>query len=331
MRLDIGSDLESALAELGQPVSAEPARRRIERATATRARDAAREAAAAWPEPWAPDWIDDVIRAGGLRGLDEAQARDLVESVRSVLGVLDPGAATPVSRVELAARLLGSAHALDPGTRLEAATTRALRHRTGPAASRELWEQAGAHLDLTSGPALIWRLPLLASCELTPITESATTLGLPLHLSRFALERHPVQVEAGVGILVVENPRLVEAAAQANSPQSVIAANGNPSGAVQLLLHQLLEAGASLRYHGDFDAAGLAMCARMAQSGLRPWRMDASDYLEALASADASGVDLPRDADVAGPTPWDRQLQEEFDRDRRIIHEERLLPALLSG
>ncbi|HEX6420788.1 MAG TPA: TIGR02679 domain-containing protein, partial [Acidimicrobiales bacterium] len=134
--LGLGDDLPAALDRLGHPVSAEPGRRRAERAVARAARDAARTEAAAWPEPWATTWIDEVIRAGGLRGCDAEGAVALVRAVRAIVDHLDSataagGDAAPVGRVELAARLFGSAHALDTGTRLEAAATRALAYRLG--------------------------------------------------------------------------------------------------------------------------------------------------------------------------------------------------------
>lgn len=128
---------------------------------------------------------------------------------------------------------------------------------------------------------------------------------------------------------MVENPYIVEAATQADAPTAVVAANGNPSNAVRLLLTQLVGAGATVRYHGDFDTAGLAMCACMAALGLTPWRMDAADYRAALADADDADVELPVDAAPPGPTPWDPSLQATFDRRRLIVHEERLLPSLL--
>lgn len=177
----------------------------------------------------------------------------------------------------------------------------------------------------------MWRLPLRGSSGLFPLTDQATELGVPVHLTQLALRRHPVAVEPGTVILVAENPRVAEAAAQTGSPTAVVAANGNPSGAVRLLLRQLLDSGAELRYHGDFDAAGLAMCARMAALGLTPWRMGEADYLAALEEADRAGVELPLDPAAPGPTPWDPSLRDAFDHHRRVVHEERLLPELLGG
>ena len=331
IRLGVGHDLASALAEFGQPVSQERAARRAARAERREAHAAARKEAGRWPEPWAAEWIDDVIRAGLLRGFDREQAGALLHQVRRILDrlELDRNRHARTSRVDLAAQLLGSAHALDTGTRLEAAIARALRFQLGPAEGRELWEQAGIHLDLTSAPVLTWGLPLNQGCSLSPLAAAATRAGVPLHLSRFALERHPAAVSQGVRLLVVENPRIVEAAAQARSPTPVISTHGQPASSVLLLLEQLREAGAELRYHGDFDAAGLAICERMTRLGLRPWRMNASDYCGALAAAETEGAELPLDMHPAGPTPWDPGLRGVFEWERRIVHQERLLPELI--
>lgn len=346
-RLGLGPDLADALAVLGHPVSEEPARARSERRLGRNARAAARAGAAGWPEPWSGSWIDEVVRAGILRGLDVEHAVAFVRSVRRVLdhldeavdeGAVDEGAvddevvrceARPRhSRLDVAAAVLGSSHALDTGTRLEAAATRALAHRLGPAPARDLWERAGAHLDLTSGPVLTWNLRLVPTHPLAPLLAASTAAGVPVHLTQFALRRHPLDRLVEGDVLLVENPRIAEAAAQLAFHRTVVATNGNPSGAVQLLVDQLLATGATLRYHGDFDTAGLALCARMARLGVQPWRMTAADYEDACDVAAASGVDLPLDDGSVPATPWDPHLQASFERRRQVIHEERLLPAL---
>lgn len=329
VRLGIGDDLAGGLAVLGYPVSDQPAQRRAKRAERQETRRAVRAIARTWPESWAPKWIDSVIRAGVLRDFDTGQARTLLHQVRSVLDYLEHDHPAPISRVDLAAQVLGSAHALDTGTRVEAAVTRALGFSLGAASGRDLWARAGVHFDLTSAPVLTWRLPMTNDCRLEPLVAAARHAGIPLHLSRFALEKHPASVPRGSAILVVENPRVVEAAAQSRTSTPIVSTNGQPSSAVLLLLTQLREAGAELRYHGDFDAAGLAICERLTRLGLRPWRMDVADYRHALATADAEGAVLPTDANAAGPTSWDPNLQHVFDRERRIVHQERLLPILI--
>lgn len=328
-RLGIGEDLTSALAALGHEVSDEPARRRADRAERQEARRVARTIAGEWPEPWAKEWIDDVIRAGVLRGFDRDQSCGLLRQVRAVLDYLERERPVPISRVDLAAHVLGSSHALDTGTRVEAAVARALAFKIGPSDHRDLWSQAGVHFDLTSAPVLTWRLPLNADCGLEPVSAAAWAQGIPLHLSRFALESHPASVPKGTRVLVVENPRLVEAAAQRGSATPVVSTNGQPSSTVLLLLTQLLDVGAELRYHGDFDTAGLAICERLMSFGIVPWRMSAADYRAALAAADAEGAALPVETRAPGPTPWDPELREVFDRERRVVHQERLLPELI--
>jgi len=199
----------------------------------------------------------------------------------------------------------------------------------GPTDHRDLWAQAGVHLDLTSAPALTWKLPLSDECGLARLAAAAADRGIPLHISRFSLEAYPAIVPRGSRILVVENPRVVEAAAQMRAATPVVSTNGRPSSTVLLLLAQLREAGAELRYHGDFDAAGLAICESLTRLGLVPWRMTAADYLAALAAADDQGAVLPQDPYPPGPTHWDPALRRTFDRERRIVHQERLLPGLV--
>ncbi|MPY95675.1 MAG: DUF2399 domain-containing protein [Acidimicrobiia bacterium] len=340
--LGVGADLPAALAALGHPMSTAPAARRAERAGARVAKEAAKAEAATWPEPWAVSWAEEVVRSGALGGLDRAAAVRLVRSVRTVLDRL-AAADAPVSRADLAAEVLGSSHALDRGTRLEAAVTKALvarggsagagdvlesaGGRSGQAAGREAWRRAGAHLGQVSAPALVWNLRVEGG--LGRLCAVATELGVPVHLSQLALRAHPVAAP-GAEVLVVENPRVAEAAAQAGSWRAVVATNGNPSGAVQLLVSQLVGSGAGLRYHGDFDAAGLAICGRMASAGCVPWQMGSADYLAAVAVAERDGVVLPVDDRPAPPTPWDPALRDAFDRCRRIVHEERLLGDLLA-
>ncbi|MDZ7678745.1 MAG: DUF2399 domain-containing protein [Acidimicrobiales bacterium] len=328
VRLGVGSDLADALAHLGHPISDAPEAQRQRHRLQRAAREAARAEAVRWPEPWTEEWIDETIRAGVLRGFDPEAAVTLIRQVRDVLDTLDHGG-RPLSRNELAAQVCGSAHALDPGTRLEAAATRALVKRSGPAHDRELWTAAGAHLDLTSAPALTWNLPL-ADSPLATTVRAATEAGLPVHLTRFALERFPAVTAAlSTSVLVVENPRLVEAAAQSVLPLAVLATNGQPSSTVTLLVHQLIGSGGSLHCHADFDPAGLAICSRLAEGGVSPWHMTATHYRTQVRDAERSGVDLPETIGVAPPTPWDPALSTAVTELRRAVHEERLLPDLL--
>ena len=327
IELEVGPDLPTALRNLGFAPSPDRAQRRAARLERTEALAAARSAVSSWPEEWAAGWIDDVVRAGSLSGLDARQAVTQVESVRRLLDELDLSSSErSISRTDLAAQVLGSSHALDAGTALEAMVSRALAHEyVEREAADDAWELAGVHSDQVSGAALTWALPVLPTSGLHPLVAAAADTHVPVHLTRYALASHPVHVEAGTTILVSENPRVVEAAAQRGSMRGTITTNGNPSAAVRLPIDQVLGCGARLLYHGDFDAPGLAICARMHHAGLHPWRMDTHHYEAAVEMALADGVVLPVETRRVGATPWDPALESAMERAGRIVHEERLL------
>ena len=328
---EVGDDLGDALTRLGHPPSPDAARRRTARARSGAARDALERAVASWKEPWAASWAESIVRAGLLGDLNGDAADGLVADVRNLLDHLDLVEPPGASRTEVAAKLFGSAHALDPGTRLAAFATHALRQRVGPLEGRELWEKAGILADRVSAPALTWALPVVGSSPLNELIRAASAGALPLHVSLMALQCHPVSVPRGARVLVVENPRLVEAAAERNLAGCVVASNGNPSTAVTTLLRQLQRSGASIGYHGDFDAPGIAICRRMRELGCIPWMMDSSDYEDAIRLAERADVRLEPDPKDCGATPWDPTLQTVFGSHRLIVHEEFVLDHVLDG
>ncbi|MCY4102845.1 MAG: DUF2399 domain-containing protein [bacterium] len=331
VRRNVGDDLCDAISRLGHPPSAAEAERRAAQARARTARAALAGAIECWGEPWAPEWAADVQRSGIIGGLDSEAVAGLAADVRRLLDHLEGFAPEGACRTEIAATLFGSAHALDRGRKLATAAESALRHRIGGTGrqGRDLWEAAGVLADRVSAPVLTWALPATGTSPLDAQIRAATSGALPVHLNLVALQKYPVGVPAGTPVLVVENPRLVEAAAERQQPGGVVTTNGNPTTAVRTLLGQLQFSGARLLYHGDFDAAGLAICRRMHADGCEPWLMDASDYEEAIAMAAQSAVRLERESRDCGPTPWDPALQEAVELHRLIVHEEFVLDRVL--
>ena len=359
----IGGDLTEALTLLGHPPSKEAAQRRTDQARSTSARAALRDRVASWPEPWAISWADGLTRAGLLKGLGGGEVERLTVDVRRLLDRLDelelrrtigrgdrkavdpapcaspsgshsshrPLEPVGVSRTELAAELFGSSHALDQGTKLASFVSRALQYRLGVGLDgRKLWEASGIQADRVSAPALTWAVPATGGSALDRAIRASARGRLPLHISLLAILRHPVEVPAGTPVLVVENPRLVEAAAERGLGCCVVAANGNPATAVTTLVGQMQQSGARVWYHGDFDAAGIAICRRMHEMGCTPWMMDARHYEQAVRLAGSSLVQLERSAKGCGPTPWDPGLEAAFNDRRLIVHEEFVLDGVLS-
>lgn len=329
-RHGVGDDLPGALATLGFPVPVDVLERRAVRERAAQARAAFREAVAAWPASlgeWRAGWADAVVRAGLLAGLDAGGAMIAADRVRQVLVAADAASASGdvSSRTEIAARVLGSAHALDPGTRLHGLVDRALSHAGNAGPDR--WERVGLAPDLVSAPVLVWDLD-----GRHPVVAAAREACEPVHLSSLLLRGvSPPDLVSDRPVLTVENPRVVEAAAQRGHRGPLVCANGNPSGAVRVLLRHLLEAGVTVLYHGDFDAAGLAICGRMHALGATPWQMGSADYADAVAAGERDGLVLPRDPSPAPATPWDPSLRTAFDDRRAVVHEERLVDDLLSA
>ncbi|MDD7924254.1 DUF2399 domain-containing protein [Actinomycetospora chibensis] len=324
----LGTDLPSVLAAAGHTPSG-----RKEARDAGRSRRAERDAVLdelardrLGEEPWTATW------ATSMRRLlpDAQQAREAVEVVARVLDEADRADGRR-SRGEIAARTVpGGAHGLDRGARARAWVRAALAHRAGGDPTRDdpnMWDAAGLPGDVVSAPVLTWALPLCGD-GVAAAVRGMTAAGAPAPLTTLTIRELDVVVPSGTVVLSVENPRLLEAAAQQRLPAAVVCTNGEPTRGVTMLLQALTDAGAHVRHHGDFDAAGLRIAARLHARSVTPWCMDAADYRAAVAQAE--GVELPRvDPDTVSPTPWDPALRDEMRRHGRAVEEERVMDEVL--
>lgn len=341
--IGVGGNLDRALDRLGATASAE---RRAARGEAQRRREArARvdELIAEWmrecprsdpsPDHWLCDWADWLFRSGSMADADADSASQLLANVRKLIAFTN-AANPPLARNDLAARLYGSAHALDDGGTLERCTRRALWHQMNCSPdyerARAVWHAASISTDRVSTPVLCWRLPLNRQSALGGICHAASAADVPLHLSALALDNHPISYTPGAQpLLVVENPRLLEAAAERGLRQAMVTTNGNPSSTVVSLLQAAIDQGITVYYHGDFDSAGIAICRRMMALGAEPWHMNAGDYAAAIHKARDANVLLPSDSTACGDTPWDPALQTQMQSHRSVVHEEFLIDEIL--
>ncbi len=89
------------------------------------------------------------------------------------------------------------------------------------------------------------------------------------------------------------------------------------------MLRQLREAGADIRYHGDFDWRGVQIAARVFRCcGARPWRFDAAAYQNAPKQKLLTGNPVD--------TPWDPELSTTMRAHAKSVHEEAIAPTLLA-
>lgn len=301
-------------------------------------------------------WLSTPNGLGLLKRLtrqDIDVAAELCGRAERVLGVL-PAAGRP--RAEIAARVLGDAHALDAGVPTATVVLAALRHgdriiairddlpsdgvpdadmtaSDRPASAlaessgdserdRHIWARVGVLVNELARPALVLNLPLAeggvwGGCP-----------GEPSHMTLRALVRSPPRFDvAGKTISVCENPNVVALVADhlgANAAP-LVSIEGMPAAAQRTLLLVLTGAGARLRYHGDFDWAGLRIAATvMAICGATPWRFTGEDYnrsIQRLIGAPLLGM--------PAPSPWDTSLSNMMKAHGRSIAEEATIDDLL--
>ena len=334
-RSGVGSDLDAALTRLGHPPDVAVVEAREARTRSAQARAVLEQVVGRWPEAWAWEWGEELRAAGVLAGLDAADVEALLGDVRRLVDCAAELQHNVRLRAEVAAELFGSSHALDSGTKLASAAERVLPHLLEAThkhlGGRALWEAAGFLADAVSAPVLTWGLRPQGDSPLSVMLNCAAEGGLPLHLSLRLLRTHRIEIAAETPVLVVENPSVVEAAVSRRVPFGLVCTNGNPSTAVTELLSHMASAGVALHYHGDFDAAGIAICRRMHERGCDPWMMSASDYLAALDRANAHRVALQHDPKKCGPTPWDPALEHTFEDRRCIVHEELIVDEVLQA
>jgi uncharacterized protein (TIGR02679 family) len=315
--------------------------RKGRRADAEAARDAretaAREAAVAAGlayEPWCESWL--VALRPLLARLDRATAvrtaRDAARTL-TMLPRLDPNVDGLVARNDLAGVVTGSAHGLDDGTPLAAAVLRGVAAARGvelPTTAvnrRALWHDAGVISDQVSSTVLTLGLRPRGLGRREAELRSRADDCVETHLTVRDLRRVTWTLSPGTIVYVCENPRVVEAASDADARAALVCTFGNPTSVVGELLDRLHGAGAQFRYHGDFDWPGITIANRViARVGATTWRMSVTDYESAVAAA---GGALPDLAGSPVSALWDPDLEQAMRRAGRAVHEELVLATLV--
>lgn len=281
--------------------------------------------------------------AGLLKRLarqDTAAAADLCRSAEAVLRHLP---AQGIARSQLAASILGDAHALDnrqpvatlvlavwrrhgqPSRESEDESTSGLPPLLGNAErARDTWARAGVLVNQLARPALYLNLPVKSA------DGSGRPNGEPSYLSLRSLLRSPPSWDvAGRPVFVCENPNLVAIAADrlGSDCAPLVCTDGMPAAAQRTLLSQLALAEARLCYHGDFDWPGLRIGNHiMREHRAEPWRFNASDYLSAVRTATGLAQHLDGNSVEAS---WDDGLAGAMREQGIAVAEEALAAVLL--
>jgi uncharacterized protein (TIGR02679 family) len=291
-------------------------------------------------------WRDRVLATGLLRRLGRTpdHAAALVADLAAVVRRL-PAEGVPLGR--FAAEVTGDAHGLDddrPLTTLVLGAAQALAglpigagppDGTGPPDGRgaewrrEVLAMVGLLRDDLSTTVLTFGLPGDPATATGRALAGWRAAAQPVVLTLRQLVRDPPRLSMhGQVVSVCENPVVLSAAADRLGAgcQPLVCTSGQPGAAVMHLLRLLVQAGATLRYHGDFDWGGLRIGnVVFGRLPVRPWRFDATAY-RALVRA-GLGRELPGEPVTAR---WDGDLAEQMTQARVRVEEELVLDDLVA-
>ncbi|MGX5805890.1 TIGR02679 family protein [Bradyrhizobium sp. Arg314] len=256
--------------------------------------------------------------------------------------------ANGITRSQLAADVLGDAHALDNGRAAAALVLAVWRLATSPVANagddtqlelkdqldgdlaggaervRDIWASAGVLVNELARPALFLNLPVRKA------ESNRWPAGEPAFASLRSLLRSPLPWDvADRKVYVCENPNLLAIAADRLGAgcAPLVCTDGMPAAAQRCLLSQLAQAEARLCYHGDFDWPGLRIGNHVVRShGAQPWRFGAADYLAAVRQAPSPTHSLAGNPVEAS---WDGALTLAMQERRVAIAEEAVAASLL--
>jgi uncharacterized protein (TIGR02679 family) len=316
----VGVGLLDVLSELGGPLVDRRARRAVGEADrAQRWADLASHPALS-ENARLSGWLDHIRGSGlarRLAGDGETQVAGVALDVLLTLTQSDGRHRLAV----LAAGLTGDAHGLDRGRPAGTLTVHALSwlaERTCPedaADWRRTWSEAGVACDDLSCDALVLNLP-----------------GWPREPLRLTLRQAISWTPSacpGVVVFACENPAVVAAAADELDDRSpaLVCLDGMPSTAALVILDRLIAAGATVRYHGDFDWRGLAIAGVLARKvpSVEAWRYGAADYRRA---AQRGGAAVPL-AGRPAISPWDPDLAPAMEGAGVAVYEEQVIEDLL--
>jgi uncharacterized protein (TIGR02679 family) len=275
--------------------------------------------------------------SGLLRRLARQDAAVASKLCRSAEAVLCRLPAQGIARSQLAANVLGDAHALDNGQPVATLVLAAWRRRGLPSQrsddesllgsaerARDTWARAGVLVNQLARPALFLNLPVTSAGD-------GGRTGEPSYLSlRSLLRSPPCWNVAGCRIFVCENPNLVAIAADRWGPDCapLVCTDGMPAAAQRTLLSQLTRAEARLCYHGDFDWPGLRIANHvMREHNAGPWRFNEADYVAAIRTASGEPQRLEG---VTVEASWDDRLAAAMHEHGIAVAEEAVAEQLLS-
>ncbi len=284
-------------------------------------------------DPRLADWLSDLRRSGlasRLAGVDGVER--LVGQALDVLARL-PG--DGIGLAVLAAETTGDAHGLDRGRPTGTLVLHALGSLADEPAPqdagewRAAWQAAGVVCDDLSCHVLVMNLRPRGSSELIGgMVRDHADFGEPIRLTLRQVSAGELEPESATTIFCCENPAVLATAADRLGEESatLVCLEGVPSTAGLVLLERLAAAGCPLRYHGDFDWAGLSIFSTLRRRlEVSPWQFGADDYRSVVRDG-GGGVPL---TGRRTESPWDSALAPTMAESGVAVFEEQVVDRLL--
>lgn len=281
-------------------------------------------------EPWVRTWIEWLHRSGTLtRVIETTVAEDFRIAAQAIAVALNGYDSQTRMLAKLASSISGDAHALDHGKLAGALAVRGLcfaldvPEPTNPRERIAVWSAVGITADSVSGTVMTWSLRPPGNDDWSAMMRTRADIGLVTHLTLRELASFSgALTESDAIVSGCENPQVLQSIADSGIDCPVVCFSGSPSNAGSILADRI-----RLRYHGDFDWPGIAITGRMISGGAESWRMNASDYLDAVNNSRAS---IPLTGSPIS-TPWDVDLEAAMKSTGVAIHEESLIDALIAN
>jgi uncharacterized protein (TIGR02679 family) len=268
-------------------------------------------------------YLSSPVNFGVLKRLSGNQPDSASLICRQTEDILRRLPAAGIPRAQIAAELLGDAHGLDSARPVATLTLAVLRSRSSSDTGddRDTWAAVGILVNELARPALFLNVP----CSGLPVSP-----GEPQYASlRLLARRPPDWAVASRPILVCENPNLVAILADQlrTACPPVVCVDGHLGAAQRTILKQLKEAGADLRYHGDYDWPGISIANYViAKYGAVPWHFSAADYVAAAKSAPQLTIPLSGRPVIAS---WDADLTAAMTKTGIKIEEEAIAERII--
>ncbi|WP_030674067.1 TIGR02679 family protein [Streptomyces cellulosae] len=340
----VGRGLASTLEELGPSLTDRRAVRdaaAAERACLWSAAQTEVEATSLSDQPWTGQWLQEIRRGGTLARQNPRTAATVITQAVQILAMLFSGAEPSPTlaswgRGELATRATGSAHGLDDGTLLSRLVLRGIALARGvefpvdAPARRALWRMASVTPDEVSSTVLTHGLRPVAGTWREAALRERADHHMETHLTLRELRELRLEMPPRTRVHVCENPRVVEAAADAGRTAPLVCTSGSATTVVLTLLDALAASGCTFAYHGDFDWPGIALANRITHRyGAESWRMGAADYEYLATRAQVRGTPRIGLSGTPAEAAWDAELAPTMNALGIALHEEAALDLLL--